>query len=58
MCSAIPEGGCFADVQELRLKHENFSDLGCAELQGVLFADCQEWQFQATKRSDMSSIFM
>ncbi len=25
------------------------------ELQWFLFADCQEWPFQASKRSDMSS---
>ena len=28
------------------------------ELQWGLFADCQELHFQATKHSDMSSIFM
>ena len=28
------------------------------ELQGVLFADCQKWHFQAVKRSNKSSTIL
>ena len=28
------------------------SDMDCVELQGGLFVDCQEWNFQVSKRSD------
>ena len=32
--------------------------MNCAELQGCLFADCQEWHFQARKRTDKSSTIL
>ena len=32
--------------------------MGCAELQGGLFPNCQEWRFQAAKRSDTSSAIL
>ena len=32
--------------------------MGCAELQGCLIADCQEFCFQAAKLSDMSSTIL
>ena len=47
-CAALC--GRFADVQELRFKPEKRSDMGSAELQGGLFAEFQEWYFQAAKR--------
>ena len=30
----------------------------CAELQGVLLPDCQEWYFHAAKRSNKSSTIL
>ena len=32
--------------------------MDCAELQGGLFSDCQEWHVQAAKRSDKSSTIL
>ena len=32
------------------------SDMVCAELQGDLFVDCQEWYFQGAKLKDKSTI--
>ena len=32
--------------------------MGCVELQGGLFADCQEWHFQAAKSSENSSTIL
>ena len=29
--------------------------MGCAEMQGSLFGDCLEWNFEAAKISDKSS---
>ena len=37
MCSAIPEGGCFADVQESRIQAAKRSEMGSAVRKGVGF---------------------
>ena len=37
------------DIQESCFQSAKRSDMDCAELQGCLFADCQEWHFQAAK---------
>ena len=42
MGSADLQGCRFADVQELLFKNAKRSDIGCAELQGGIIADCQE----------------
>ena len=42
-------GGQFADDQELRFQTMKLSDMGCADLQGVLFDNWQDWRFQAAK---------
>ena len=48
--SAVLICGRFADIQEMRFKTEKLLDMGCAVMQVILFADCQEWYFQAAKR--------
>ena len=58
MVSAVLYVVRFAYVKELRFQTEKRSDMGCAELQGGLFADSQEWRFQAAKQSVMSSAIM
>ena len=45
----------FADVKEFCFQNTHRSYLGCAELQGGLLADYQEWRIVAAKSSDKSS---
>ena len=47
MGSAVLVGGRSADIQEFCFQAVKRSDMDCAELQGGLFADCQEWHIQA-----------
>ena len=58
MGSAVLLSGRFADVHELRFQTAKRSDVGCAELQGWLLADCQEWCIVAAKSSDKSSTIL
>ena len=53
MVSADLLGRRFAYVQELSFKTGKRSDMGSANLQLCLIADCQEWCFVASKRPDM-----
>ena len=55
MVSAFLVGGRFPDIQEFLFKYAKYSDKDCVELQGCLFADCQEWHFQAAKYFNMLS---
>ena len=47
MGRAVLLGVRYADVQELRFQTKKRSGIIFAELQGCLFADCQERCFQA-----------
>ena len=49
MCSAVPEGCRSAYFHEFRFRAAKPSDMVCVEMQGGLFADCQEWHFQPAK---------
>ena len=40
---ALLVGGRFDDTQEFFFQAAKLSDMDCAELQGLLLADCQEW---------------
>ena len=46
MGSAVLEVGRFADIHEFFFQAAKRSEMNCVELQGCLFADCQEWHFQ------------
>ena len=46
MGSAVLLGGRFVDVQDLRFQTAKRSVIGCAELQGGIFTDCQEGVFK------------
>ncbi len=52
MSSAVLEGGLSDDIHEIMYSSCKSSDMEYVEVQGVLFADSQEWHFQAVKRSD------
>ena len=47
MGSAVMVGGRFDDIQEFCFQAAKRSDMNCAELQGLLLADCQEWSILA-----------
>ena len=49
MSSAVLVGGRSADFHYLCFQVGKHSDRDCAEVQGCLFADCQERHFQAEK---------
>ena len=49
---AVLEGGRSADNHEFCFQVPQRSDMDCVELQGCLFADCQEWNYQVAKHSD------
>ena len=55
MYSAVPVVGRSAGIQEFCFQAAKHSVMDCAELQGFLFADCQEWHFLAAKSSHKSS---
>ena len=55
MGSAVLLGGRSADVQEFCFQTAKRSDMVCAELQGRVLADCQEWRIVPVKVSDKSS---
>ena len=57
MCNAVLEGGRLATSQESRFKSSNLSDMemGCAEIQVVLFPYSKDSRIQSAKRSYMSS---
>ncbi len=52
MCSAVLEVGRSADIHEFCFLAAKRADMNCTEVQGCLFADCQEWHIQAAKLSD------
>ena len=58
MSSAVLEVGRSADIHEFCFLAAKYADMNCAEVQGFLFADFQEWHFQAAKRSDKSSTIL
>ena len=43
MGSAVLEGDRSADFHEFCFQAAKFSDMDCVEVQGDLFAECQEW---------------
>ena len=45
MASAVCVGGRFTHIQEFCFQAAKCSDMDCAELQGGLYVDCQEWHF-------------
>ena len=47
MGSAMLKGGLFADIHEFCFQTAIRSDMECLELQGCLFADCQECHFRS-----------
>ena len=55
MSSAILEGGHSTDIHEFFFQAANSSDMEFVELQGCPFAECQDWHFQVSKRSDNCS---
>ena len=55
MGSALLEVGPSADIHEIYFQAATLSDMDCVEVQGCLFADCQEWHFQAAERCYMGS---
>ena len=57
MCSAVLVVGRSADIHEYIFKLKMFR-YGLCQLQGGLFAECEEWLFQAATRSDKSSIIL
>ena len=56
-CEAL-QCGRFADVQELRFKSENCSDMGYDEMSGCPFAYCQTWYFLSAKCSNKRSTIL
>ena len=52
MGSAVLHGVRSADINEICFQAAKLSDMKCVEVLGGLFVDCQEWHFQAAKRSD------
>ena len=46
MGSAVVQGGRSADIHEFCFQAANRSDMDCVVVQGCLFANCREWQFQ------------
>ena len=54
MGSAVLLVALSSNVQEFCFQAAKHSYIECAELQGDLFADCEEWHFQAAKRFDKS----
>ena len=58
MGSALLVGGRFDDIQEFFFQAAKRSDMNCAELQGLLLADCQEFCIVAKKFSEKSSTLM
>ena len=54
MGSAVLVGGRVDDIQEFCFQPAKLSDMDCAEVKGGLFADWQEWNIKAAKRSDKS----
>ena len=55
MGSAVLEVRRSANIHEFCFQAAKRSDMECVELQGCLFADCQEWHFQVSKRCDICS---
>ncbi len=53
--SSVLEVGRSADFHEFCFHAAKRSDMYCDEMQGCLFADCQVWHFQDSKRSDNCS---
>ena len=47
--SALLEVGRSADIYEFCFPAAKRSDMDCVEVQGRLFADCQEWRFHFSK---------
>ena len=58
MSSTVLEGVHSADIHEFCIQATKRSDMDCVEQQGCLFADRQEWHFQAASRSDKSSTIL
>ncbi len=58
MSSAVLEGSRSANINEFCFQAAKPSNMDCVEVQRCLFADCQEWHFQAAKRSDKSSTIL
>ncbi len=58
MGSAVLDGGRSAYINEFCFQAAKRSDMDCVELQGCLFADCQEIHFQVLKRSDNCSTIL
>ena len=57
VCAALLFGR-YADVQELRFKSENRSNMGCEGLQGCSFSCCQIRNFQSAKCSNKRSTIL
>ncbi len=58
MSRAVLEGVHSANIHELCIQVTKRSGMDCVDLQGCLFADRQEWHFQAASRSDKSSTIL
>ena len=58
MSSALLEVGRSVDIHESCFQAAKRSDMDCVEVQGVLFADCQEYHFHVSKRSDNCSTIL
>ena len=58
MGSAVLEVGRSADIHEFCFQGAKRSDMDSVDVQGVQFANCQEWQFQVSRRSDNCSTIL
>ena len=58
MGSALLEGARSADIHEFCFQATKRSDMDCVELQGCLFADCQEWHFHVSTSSNNCSTIL
>ena len=52
MNSAVLQDGHSPDIHEFCFQDAKLSDMDCLDVQMVLFADCQVWHFQISKRSN------
>ena len=58
MRSAVLEGGRYANIHRFCFQAAKGLDMDCVELQICLFADCKEWHFQISKRSNNCSTIL
>ena len=58
MGSAVLLGDGFTDIQELLFHTAKRLHMGCVELQGCLFVDCQVLHFQVSKLTDICSTIL